>query len=94
MKNEFPERICPICGLIFTPTKPNQKYCHECKQKHPEKIHAYLKKKAAERQIRPYKPIKNIQEVTAELEAYNKKHHTHLKYGQYVYLMENGGLKK
>ena len=100
MAQIYSERICPVCGLIFTPTKPNHKYCADCRQNRPDEVKAYgqkmsyMRKMAIQNQIRSYKPEKDVYEITAEMEAYNKKHHKHLKYGQYVYLMESGRLEK
>lgn len=31
----LPEKECEICGILFQPTRANQKYCPDCR-KHPE----------------------------------------------------------
>jgi hypothetical protein len=78
--------------LLFTPNTGNQKYCSECRADRQEEINAYNKRMKEAQKIKLYRPFKTIPEVTAELRAYNKKHHTLLKYGKYVQMMENGEL--
>ena len=84
------EKVCPICGLLFTPKTGNHKFCSECRADRQEEINAYNKRMKEARLIKLYRPFKTIHEVTAELRAYNKKHNTRINYGQYVKMMEHG----
>ena len=88
------EKVCPICGLLFTPNTGNQKYCSECRKDRQEEINAYNKRMKEALMIKLYRPFKTIHEVNAELRAYNKKHHTLLSYGKYVKMMEHGELRQ
>ena len=95
-------RICKLCAGEFTPNG-NQRYCRECLRDRKREIDRTYeaKTKAKSKQKRKitatlrskYAPSKTINEIVREVNAYNKKHGTHLTYGKYVEKMTLGLLK-
>lgn len=79
---------CQRCGCDFTHSNTRRLYCSECKEElQKQRTRDYMRKKRNGEQ----RKAQSFSEILAELEAYNKKHKTHLSYGQYVAMK---GLKK
>lgn len=88
--------FCPICEEDFKKSKHNQKYCNDCLENRKYEIYKYAaqQKKIKEERKARQEGIKTIDQVIAELEAYNKKHGTCISYGKYVEMMYLGQVKK
>lgn len=87
---------CSWCKKDFQPTAANQKYCHDCRTKHGKEIKAYYEAtRIRKRRVLKVKPLpkKTIPDIVRDIMAYNKKHGTHLTYGQYVGKLQMGTLK-
>ena len=94
-KKEKVEVECVICGKKFVPKAANGICCSsECR-----KIREWQRNKARSNktEVKKAKPKKikrvTISKILRELDRYNKKNGTHLSYGKYVYMIENGALK-
>lgn len=90
-------RVCPVCFREFTIERGSQKYCSHCLKHNIEEVRLY------QRNMKNLKKLKKKQadgcqakliQDAAEIEAYNKKHGTHLSYGQYKTLKLFGMLKE
>lgn len=88
------KKVCPICLKVFTGTKPNSKYCDFCKKNRPNDIKEYVKAEYLKKQKMKKVPKESLTQVLRDLEAYNKKHGTHLTYGKYVQMKTLGQLEE
>ena len=87
------EVTCMDCGRTFIAHTTAALRCEECKKiVAREATKKWNKKERAKyRQNKKVpKPVKSIQEILREMEAYNKENHTKLSYGDYVGLVERG----
>lgn len=77
---------CEVCGSEFTCRQHNAKYCPGCKEDaYNEKQVQWRKRARAKRKsVKVKQEFKSINEVLADIEAYNKKHGSNLSYGQYI----------
>lgn len=84
------EKVCINCGQTFKTHGHGALRCYECNQdKRRQYFRDRLAKQKAEKE-RGLNPPKTLRELTKEVEAYNKEHHTNLTYGQYVLKVEGG----
>ena len=80
---------CLHCGSEFIHKNDAKKYCPECDIKiKRERNRKSMAKKRAKSKLK----FKELPEVVADVEAYNKEHNTKLSYGQYVALEGMGKL--
>ena len=86
--------ICTDCGVTFDAKAKHNLRCDACKkawanqQSKNYRDRCLMKTKTIQRvKIRPRM---SIREVIKVMEKYNKEHHTHYTYGQFVALMESG----
>lgn len=86
------QAICELCMQAFEKRSANQKYCTECgvemrKQQHREIIkNSKLRKTAAHN----YNKHDTLEEKCKKINLYNKRHGTHLSYGEYTALERLG----
>lgn len=86
---------CKWCNKDFQPTKANQKYCHDCRTKHFREIKASYDVTRRRHRVLKVDPLpkKTLTDIVRDILAYNKKHGTHLTYGQYVGKLYTNTLK-
>lgn len=77
-------KSCKGCGLPFLQTYGQQVYCEDCRR---------CKKFADNVEVNRKPTGKTLNEILADLRAYNKKHNCCLSYGSYVSKLEHGKLK-
>ncbi len=83
-------KSCVVCGGEFMGGW-NAKYCDYCRA-HPNIVDKSKKKQGrpltGPKKKKRVPSGKSIQEILAELEAYNREHGTRYTYGQYIELIE------
>lgn len=90
-----PPRFCDICGVEIPKDSPRKKYCsEECAYKgmlkRSEKCNQIKRAEEAKAKTNKRKTIPPLDKILKDLNQYNKKHGTHLSYGQYVQMIEKG----
>lgn len=95
MKINYPRtnKPCEICGVEMLDVSVKQRYCSECKKKKIQEnnLRQRLKRKEL---LENRRKAKSINQILAELKAYNETHGTYLTYGQYVNLLYTSGKEK
>ena len=80
----FEVRYCIICRKMFIPRGNKQKCCSpECTDINRRNQRKSLRNERDVENTNPTVRRKSIEEFNKEVEAYNKKHGTHLSYGKY-----------
>lgn len=92
------ERICENCGGIFQGGSGAVKYCPKCKplmKQRDKEIHKQNREFLnAQRTNRRHatQSLAKVNAILREIDAYNKRHGTHLSYGKYMALKYAGRL--
>lgn len=88
---------CIWCGQEIQTTSSNRKFCDVCRVLRDMEIHQKSDRKRRKKRSRVFVvqpiPKKSISDIVKDILAYNKKHGTHLTYGQYVGKLYTGTLK-
>lgn len=80
---------CQNCGGEFVARSKHAMYCVDCRPIMQRK-RADKKRAEAKKTVKPLCETQSINAVLCELDTYNRKHGTHLTYGQYETLKRVG----
>ena len=83
---------CEVCGALVTRKSASQKYCAGCRaEAYSFKSELYrTERKAAKPYSSRCKNVDTLEEKCKEISRYNKRHGTHLSYGEYTVLERLG----